>query len=241
MYQWVRDWRLRPTTLFIYALSITILAFTHTGVSLYLIALLNAILGFTFSVKKPYLLKLFSIFILLTVWSVFFSSLISANYGEIVLTIGSLGIRSGVINAVINVTARLAAIMGSTLLFLSLTDPYIVIKCLENDLKLPKTIVFPLAYGLRLLPLMKRDLDEINLCRIQRGYGRYPLSPQSLSSILKPLIAISLERAVWTGISIELRGFRYRKPWRFQFKLKFLDYTLYSLLVIQALLPFIIH
>lgn len=240
MHQWSRDCCLRPTTLFIYALSVTIFAFVYRGVSLLIIAFLNGVLGLATGLKKPYLIKLFLVFNSLTIWGVFISSLSVIKYGDPVITIGFLSIRSGVIDAIVHTAARLISISGATLIFISLTDPYGVIKSLENDLRLPKVIVFPLAYGLRLLPLMKKDLEEINLCRVQRGFSKYPFTPRDLSSLLKPLIAISYERAIWTGVSIELRGFSFRRPWRFGFELKLLDYVFYVMLIIQAITPFIL-
>ena len=221
---------------FIYALTITLLAFIYrSGTPLYVIALINGLTGFTLGVKRyRFIIVLF----ILSVWAVFLNALLVSNTGEPVLVIGSFVIREGVIEALINISSRLLAIAGVALLFISIYTPLEIIRGLETELRLPKIIVFPLAYGLRLLPVIRRDYEEIKLARRQRNYRTIPLTPWDIASYLQPLINLSYERALWTGIAIELRGFQYRKPRRIRVKLNLMDYILILLLSIQLIIPF---
>lgn len=225
----------RASTLFVYALTVAVLAFTARSWGLYILAVINFTLGITFSYKNGALIKLFLLFTALTIWGVFLSSLITANIGEPLVELGFLVIRGGVFKALINIGARLTSIMGSTLVFLSLTNPYSTLRSLENDLKLPKFIVFPVAYALRLLPLIKKDYEEVMLCKKQRGFGKTPLTPVEVLTTLRPLLSLSYERALWTGVAAELRGLGLRRPWRERCGLKTGDFVVYFILFLQIL------
>lgn len=230
-----RETPVRASTLFIYVLSVTALVFLSKSTGLYLVALLNFTLGVSLSYRNKTLIKIFAVFVLLTLWGVLISSLMMVNVGEPILNLGFLVIRRSVLNALINIGARLLAIMGSTLIFISQTNPYHTLKSLENDLKLPKYVVFPTAYALRLIPLIRRDYENLVMCRAQRGFRKTPLTPIDVLTILRPLLSLSYERAVWAGVAAELRGLNLRKPWREKMCLKKMDLVFYTLLVTQII------
>ncbi len=221
--------------LFIYGLAVTLLVFIYrSGYPLLLIMLINGLIGFSIGLHRH---KYIVLVILLGIWGVFLNALFVSNTGEPVYVLGSLVIREGVVDTVYRITCRLVAIAGAALILISLYSPREIINGLESQLRLPKIISFPLAYGLRLLPLMKKDLDEIKNMRRQRGYRTIPLSPRDYASLLQPLLSISIERAVWTGIAIELRGFRLRRPGYRGFSLNYMDYMFIALLVAQIFSP----
>ncbi|MET1159519.1 MAG: energy-coupling factor transporter transmembrane component T [Thermoprotei archaeon] len=222
---------------FIYALVVTILAFVYrSGYPLLVLTIVNLLLGFPIGALRH---KFITAMLLLAIWGVFLNALIVANTGEVVAVLGPLVIRSGVVEAVSRIGARLTAIAGAALFFISLYNPYEIIRGLESELGLPKIISFPLAYGLRLLPLVSRDFKEIRLCRRERSYRVVPVTPGDIASYLQPLLSISLERALWTGIAIELRGFYHRKTRYKGFKPNTADYLVLAILLVQLLIPFL--
>ena len=222
------------TTLLIYALIISTLAFVlRDPVKMLVLIIINfvsgTILGFT-----SY--RLIIILFLLGFIGLFLNSLLISNTGETLLTIGPLTIRENALKASMNIFMRLGIIAGGTMIFISLTDPRRVIRDLERDLRLPSGIVFSIFYALRLYPLMIRDYEEIQIARLQRFKRRTILVPQDILNILQPLLSIGLERAVWAGISAELRGLSLRKPGREKRSLSKKDFLIISLALIQILL-----
>ncbi|RLG80532.1 MAG: energy-coupling factor transporter transmembrane protein EcfT [Thermoprotei archaeon] len=220
---------------FLYTLTATVLAFLYrSGTSLLVVALVNALLGFPLGFKRC---RFVFLLLLLAIWGVFLNSLLVANTGEAVLQTWFLTIRSGVFEAVARIGARLITIAGAALFFVSLYTPREIVKGLEAELMLPKIISFPLAYGLRLLPVLAKDWNEVKTSRKQRGYRTVPLTPSDIASYLQPILSLSIERALWTGIAIELRGFHSRRPRRVEIRLSLPDYLLVFLLVFQLSLP----
>ncbi|OYT40433.1 MAG: cobalt transporter [Desulfurococcales archaeon ex4484_58] len=219
---------------FIYALTITLLAFIYrSGPPLVIVALINGLTGFTIGLKKH---RFIAVLFLITVWALIINAYFVANTGEPVYVFGSIVVREGMVEAVINISGRLLAIAGAALILVSLYTPLEIIKGLESELKLPKIISFPLAYGLRLLPIMQRDYNEIRYARKQRGYRTIPITPNDIASYLQILVSLAIERAIWTGIAIELRGFHHRKTRYRGLRLKKIDYALITILIIQSTL-----
>lgn len=198
-----------PTSTFLYALAVTALAFTFREArQLAAIGLPNGVLGFSLGFRRSrWIILLFST----AVWGTFLNALIFANTGIPVAQIGPLTVRMGAINATLTIGLRLLAIAGAALIFFSSTSPRDLIRHLEAELRLPKGLAFSIAYSLRLFPLMQRDFREIQLARAERGYRRVPLTPTDVRSIMLPLLSVGYERAIWTGIGAELRGFASRK------------------------------
>jgi len=203
--------RYRESTLFLYALGASLLAFVASSVkSLILPSLINGILGFALGSKKmPQ--KLLVALLVLNMWGAFINGLYFHNVGDEIISIQAVTIRSGAVESFLIVTLRFFLIVGSTLFMLGLVNVRDLIKSLERDLRIPSGIAFSIAYAFRLFPLLSKDLSEIRIARKERGLTSVVLSPKHLRSILLPMLNISYERAVWGGISAELRGLRLRR------------------------------
>ncbi|MEM0025675.1 MAG: energy-coupling factor transporter transmembrane component T [Zestosphaera sp.] len=201
----------RESTLFLYALGISLVAFIANSInSIMLPSLLNGILGFVLGGKKlPQ--KLLAILLLLNAWGAFLNGLYFHNFGEVIISTQAIVIRRGAIESFLLVSLRFFLVVGATLLMLGLVNVRDLIKSLERDLRIPPGIAFSIAYAFRLFPLLSKDLSEIYVARKERGVTSVVLKPSDLRSILLPLLNLSYERAVWGGISAELRGLRLRK------------------------------
>ncbi|MEM1796171.1 MAG: energy-coupling factor transporter transmembrane component T [Zestosphaera sp.] len=201
----------RESTLFLYALGISLVAFIANSInSIMLPSLLNGILGFVLGGKKlPQ--KLLAILLLLNAWGAFLNGLYFHNFGEVIISTQVIVIRRGAIESFLLVSLRFFLVVGATLLMLGLVNVRDLIKSLERDLRIPPGIAFSIAYAFRLFPLLSKDLSEIYVARKERGVTSVVLKPSDLRSILLPLLNLSYERAVWGGISAELRGLRLRK------------------------------
>jgi len=228
----------RPSTsiLFIYGLIITLLAFIYRDpYSLLLISIPNAAIGFALGFKRA---RLIVILLLISVWGTFLNAVLVANHGPIVCVWGPLVIRQGAFQALVQIELRLLAIAGAALVFIGTARPEEILRDLEAELRLPKSITFSLAYALRLIPLMKRDYEEIMLCRSERGYHRIAYLPKDVKTLLLPLLSIAYQRAIWAGITVELRGFRKRKP-RYRLpRIGVPEIIVLIWLAVQVILPF---
>ena len=208
--------RLRPTPaqLLLYGLAVTLLVFAAPcRGELLLLAAVNAPPGFIVGARRyPVLVALFFLSIIGTM----INSIILANHGPPVASVGPLTIRRGAVDATINITLRFMALSGVSLLFAGTVRPREAVRSLEEELGLPKGVAFSVAFGLRLLSLAQSDLSEIMAVRRMRGAPRIPLRPRDVESLLAPMLSIMLERARWVGIAAELRGFqlRGRRPLR---------------------------
>lgn len=203
--------RYRESTLFLYALGISLIAFIANSVeSLLLPSIINGILGFVLGGKKMPR-KLLVVLLVLNMWGAFLNGLYFHNFGEIIVSTQVIVVRRGAIESFLLVSFRFFLIVGATLLMLGLVNVRDLIKSLERDLKIPSGIAFSIAYAFRLFPLLSKDLSEVYIARKERGLTSIILRPSNLRSILLPLLNLSYERAVWGGISAELRGLRLRK------------------------------
>ena len=226
----------RPSTsiLFLYALTISLLAYAYHEIpDLLVIGVVNGVLGIIYG----YRYKLLWLLLLLALWGTFINAYAISNVGNIVLDLGIVVIREGALNATIAIFFRLLSIVGATLFFIGNSTPYDIVKSLVSELHIPKGTAFSLSYALRLVPLMKRDYEEIMIARLERGYRRIPYLPSDLKSFLLPLLSIAYERAVWAGISVELRGFRLRKPKYKGIKIGLPETLVLLLLAFQIVIP----
>ncbi|MEL9998359.1 MAG: energy-coupling factor transporter transmembrane component T [Sulfolobales archaeon] len=229
--------RPRPTTLFIYGLVITILAFiSRRFEQLLILAVINAPVGIVLGFRKySVIIGLFLVGLI----GLFVNALIFSNVGTPVIEFYGLVIREGVLTAFINVTLRLLSILGATLVFVTQVNARDLIKSLECELGLPKTIAFATAVGLRMLSILERDLREVQLVRVERGFRKYPITPSDIGSFLRPLLSLGLERALWVGIAAELRGFSQRVSRRVGIKITYVDLIIYALLITQVFIVLI--
>ncbi len=231
--------RVRPTTLFIYGLTITILAFVaRTREQLLILALINSPVGIALGLRRrlTFLIVLF----LAGLGGLFVNALMFANSGEPVIDLHLLVVREGALTSFLNVSLRLLIILGAALLFITQVNVRDLIKSLEGELGLPKDVAYALAVGLRMLSILERDAREIQLVRTMRGFRRYPVTFTDVGSFLRPLLSLGLERAVWVGIATELRGFALRRSRRVGFRVSTHDILLYLTLITQCLVLLLI-
>ncbi|MEM0378238.1 MAG: energy-coupling factor transporter transmembrane component T [Thermosphaera sp.] len=220
------------STAFTYSLVLTSLALIlKDPTKLAIIGLVNLVSSMILGWRKVWWL-----YVLIGIASlgIFINALFFANTGGIVYEIGFLAVREGAIEGFTTVTLRVLLIAGAGAFFVALFEPVEIVKGLSKELRLPVSISLSLSYALRMLPLLKRDLDEIMFSRLQRGYRRRPLTPMELSSTLTSLLISGFEKALWSGISLELRGFRFYRP-RHGVNLSKYDGLIIGMLVIQIL------
>lgn len=206
--------RYRESTLFLYALVISLIAFIASSAkSIVIPSLLNGIPGFILGGRKlPQ--KLLAMLLLLNAWGAFLNGLYFHNFGEVIISTQIIVIRRGAVESFLLVSLRFFLVVGATLLMLGLVNVRDLVRSLERDIKIPPGIAFSIAYAFRLFPLLSKDLSEIYLARKERGFTSIVLKPRDLRSILLPLLNLGYERAVWGGISAELRGLRIRRTSR---------------------------
>lgn len=204
----------RKSTPFIYAIGTSVMAFVGNSVKFLLLpSLINGVVGFVFGSKKlP--IKLLLLLLILNVWGAFINALYFHNVGDVIVEVPFITVRSGVIESFSLVSLRFFLIVGATLIMLSMSNPRDLIRSLEKDLRIPPEIAFSIAYALRLFPLMSKDVNEVLIARKEREAGTFVLNPSNLRSTLTPLLNLSYERAVWGGISAELRGLKFRRVLR---------------------------
>ncbi|MEM4717717.1 MAG: energy-coupling factor transporter transmembrane component T [Desulfurococcaceae archaeon] len=166
---------------------------------------------------------------------VFINSIAFANSGDVLIDLGLLIIRTNAINAFITVSLRLMSIMAAGALFVLLYTPVEIFRGLIREAGFPPTISLPLAYSLRILPVVKRDLNEVIFHRKQRRYRTIIFNPFVLASVVTSLLAVNYERAKWSGINAEIRGVRKIKT-SFNYRPKLVDISIKMLLVVQILL-----
>ncbi|MEM1611323.1 MAG: energy-coupling factor transporter transmembrane component T [Sulfolobales archaeon] len=222
-----------PSIFLIYSLGVTLEAFIlRDPLKLSILCIANLALALYMGFRG---FKAVSLLVAIGFWGVFINALAVANQGDVVVYLGPLAIREGALKAVIEITLRLLAISLAGLAFISLSDPSTLIRELVKGFRIPPGIAFSLSYALRLIPLVRRDYGEIVIARVERGFRRNPLTPGDIASILMPLLSIGLERAIWAGISAELRGLRLRRQ-RGGIELGLPEYLLLLLLSLQLLL-----
>lgn len=204
----------RKSTPFMYAIGVSMIAFVGNSVDFLLLpSLINGIIGFALGSRKlP--IRLLLLLLILNVWGAFINALYFHNIGDVVAEISFVTVRSGVIESFFLVSLRFSLIVGATLIMLGMSNPRDLIRSLEKDLRVPPGIAFSIAYALRLFPLISKDVNEVLIARKEREASTFILNPNSLRSVLMPLLNLSYERAVWGGISAELRGLKSRRVLR---------------------------
>ena len=155
--------------------------------------------------------------------------------GEVIASIGPLKVPEYAVRVTATIGARIVSFAGAGLLIASFISPRDAVKSLSDEMSMPKGLSFSLAFALRLLPLLRSDMEDILLVRKLRGHRRVPLTPGDYRSIVTPLLAVSLERALWVAVASELRGFSLRKGRGFRPRLSLLDIPLALALALQLL------
>ncbi len=142
---------------------------------------------------------------------VFVNAVLFNNTGSTVFHLLGYPVRSGAVEGFVRVSLRLLLIAAAGSWFITEYTPVEVARGLERELGVPKGVAYAVAYAFRLMPLVARDYREVEFVRKERGKRAVPVTPSDLASIITPLLRIGYERALWTGISMELRGFSLRR------------------------------
>ncbi|MCY0868205.1 MAG: energy-coupling factor transporter transmembrane component T [Desulfurococcus sp.] len=223
---------------FIYAIVMTLLAFiVRDTLWLTVASLVSIAISFTYGGRRVvYLLTLVAI----GLFGVFVNALVFANTGPAVAEIGFLTIRRHALEEFTIVSLRLLLIAGAGGVFALTHSSSEIARGLTKELGLPYSIALAVSYALRSIPLIKRDLEEVLFMRKQRGYSRIPLKPSDLASILTPLLSVNYNRAVWSGISAEIRGLRLVRT-RVVIKVNLMDLLLLALITALLVLLVVLH
>ncbi|GBF08862.1 conserved hypothetical protein [Aeropyrum pernix] len=204
----------RPWALFVYGVLVTIIAIVGSGRELLATFLITGVPGFVLGfVRYRFLVLLIPLTVIgtfLNALAIYYTGL-AREPGDIVARIWVIEIPEFAVETTAVIALRVFSFAGAGLLLVSLVSPRDALRSLTEELGLPKGLAFSLAFALRLFPLIRRDLGEVMAVRRLRGYRTIPLSPSDYMSIIAPLLNVSLERAVWVGVSAELRGFRLRR------------------------------
>lgn len=216
---------------FIYALVITGIAFVESSwKALSALALLNLLISLAYGGRKlGYILLLLAIGLV----GVFVNALAFSNEGPVVAAIGPLEIRENALRGFASVSLRLLLIAGAGGVFFFSRPLIEIMRGLKYELGLPLTISFPLFYAVRMLPSIRADLDEITHIRRMRGMRTLMFYPPHLVAVTASLLSINLERAIWSGIAAELRGYRTAKRRPRRARLLLQDYVFAALLAIE--------
>ena len=221
------------SALFIYAMWITILGVaTGDPGKLAVTTLLTGIPGLVLGYRRYGMLVPL---IGLALIGSFVNMVVLYNVGSPVFSLGPLTVREEAWRRTLGLSFRILTLAGAGLLFASAINPRDAVKTLESELGMPRGFAFALAFALRLLPLIYRDLQEVLAVRRMRGYRRVPISPGDYRSIIMPLLSISVERGLWVGIAAELRGLSIRPKRRFKPRFKRMDLALLVLALVQTL------
>ena len=229
----------RASAVFVYSMSVAVAAFiVQSPVQAAVLAAVNGVVGLVLGGRKFILVVAL---LLVGLIGLFTNILVFSNTGPPVLETPLFTLRKqGLVNLV-RVASKLLAFMGAGLILASLTTPRELVESLETELRLPQTIVFPLAVALRMVKLVQKDAAEIGYMRMQRGLRRTPVTPEDIAGYLRPLISLGLERATWIGIAAELRGFSSRKPRRREISLGLPEALLAALLAVQIALIIVVQ
>ncbi len=232
----IRPGEARPVSvsaMFLYAIWITILGVaTGDPGKLAVTTILTGIPGLILGYKRyGVLVPLIGLALI----GSFINMVVLYNVGNPVFSLGPLVVREEAWRRTLGLSFRIITLAGAGLLFASTINPRDAVKTLESELGMPRGFAFALAFALRLLPLIYRDLLEVLAVRRMRGYRRVPISPGDYKSIIMPILSISIERGLWVGIAAELRGLSIRPKRRFKPRFKRMDALLVVLAVIQTL------
>ncbi len=218
---------------FVYAIWITVLGVaTGDPGKLAVTALLTGLPGLLLGYRR---FKLLVILIVFSLVGTFINMLLLYNTGDVVASIGPIVVREEAWRRTLSLDLRIVTLAGAGLLVSANISPRDAVRSLESELGLPRGLAFSLAFALRMLPLVYKDLQEVLGVRRMRGYRRIPLTPGDYRSLLMPLLSISIERGLWVGIAAELRGLSIRPRRRVRPRFKPMDLLLIALGVVQSL------
>jgi len=205
----------KPSFLFLYAVIVSAMAFVFgSSRSLLLPASLNTLLGFSLG-RKSLPMKLVLAILLLNGWGAALNGIYFHNTGYVILSFGAVTIKSGAFQSFAVLNLRFLLIIGSTLFMLGMSGgSRELVKSLERDLRMPSWMAFSISHSFRLFPLISRDYGELMIARKERGIGSNVMNPAVLKEVLFSIMNVGYERAIWSGISAELRGVRLRKAGR---------------------------
>jgi len=223
----------RVPTLLVYAVALSGLAFVLRDLmDLLILAIPPLILSIVLiRGRLKWLMLAYSIGLM----GVFVNALFFSNTGPTVVSIGLLEIREKALESFTIVSLRLLAIATSGALFALLYSPVEIYRGLLYEIGAPVTIALPIAFALRLMPVIRRDFEEVIFQRKQRKYRTILLNPVHFSSVVGALFTINYERAKWSGISAEIRGLRRIKPTR-NYRVGLTDVFMLMILLSQIVL-----
>ncbi len=220
------------SALLLYSMWVTVLAVaTSDPWKLGFLALVTGLPGLVLGYRRYGILVLL---LGLSLLGTFMNMVLLYNVGDPVFSIGPLVVREEAWRRTVSLDLRIISLAGAGLLFASTVNPRDAVRSLEVELGMPRGLAFALAFALRLLPLVYRDLQEVMAARRMRGYKRVPITPGDYRSLFMPLLSVTVERGIWVGVAAELRGFSLRPRRRVRPRLRRGDAMLLFLAVLQG-------
>ncbi|MCT4786704.1 energy-coupling factor transporter transmembrane component T family protein [Exiguobacterium aestuarii] len=154
---------------------------------------------------------LFLIPFLITALGTFWTTLVFGKDlgGETLVTILSQEVTIEERDVAIALSLRVLAFTVLSLLFMLTTDSKRFVMSLMQQAKLSPTIAYSALVGFRFIPLLKRELQQLQYAHRLRGV---PLDTRwerlrHVPKLLLPLLAGSIRRAERVAFSMEARGF----------------------------------
>ena len=104
--------------------------------------------------------------------------------------------------------SRVLAFAGLGLLFVLTTDRILLVRSLQQQLRLPPVFAYGLLAAWGILPNMMEEYKRTRAAFAARGIRVFPVSP----ALLKPLLVKSVRWSEELSIAMESRGFDGRVP-----------------------------
>ena len=104
--------------------------------------------------------------------------------------------------------SRVLAFAGLGLLFVLTTDRILLVRSLQQQLRLPPVFAYGLLAAWGILPNMMEEYKRTRAAFAARGIRVFPVSP----ALLKPLLVKSVRWSEELSIAMESRGFDGRAP-----------------------------
>lgn len=129
---------------------------------------------------------------------------------RLLIDAGPVHVTVGAVAAAAAVSVRLLAITLPGIVVLAATDPLDLADSLVQQLRAPPRFAYGALAGLRLLPLLSLDWQQLRRARRARGIdaGRSPVALIALSASLTfALLVAAIRRGVRLAAAMEARGF----------------------------------
>lgn len=130
--------------------------------------------------------------------------------GEVIWQWGFIDITTGSLRVGLSLGLRVVAIVGFGFLFAATTNPREIVVSMVQQAHLPYKMAFGVYIGLRFLPLLSTELDNIRAAHRIRGgideeswWGRY----RAFTKLIVPLFTAVIRKSILLGLAMESKAF----------------------------------